>query len=173
VEVPGLVTIAVAGVAIGAAIMAVYLLRAGESQSGARRSVVVVLTSIAGLGAAVVIGATWSRPPEPQAIDARRNPFAPTSESLALGERVYRAHCQICHGADGYGNGPAATGMYPPPTDFVVHFASGHTHPDGRLYYWITHGIAGTAMPAFGGRLSDAESWHVVNFLRTFTPTDR
>ncbi len=172
-EVSGPLTIAVAGVAIVVAVMAIRLLRAGESRSRARRSAAVVLASVAGLSVALVVVAMTSRPPAPQAIDARRNPFPATPESLALGERVYRAHCQACHGADGYGNGPAAGGLYPPPTDFVVHFASGHTHPDGRLYYWITHGIAGTGMPAFGGRLSEAESWHVINFLRTFTPTDR
>ena len=106
-------------------------------------------------------------------IDDRPNPFPPTPESLAMGERVYRAQCQACHGADGGGNGPEAATLFPRPTDFVVHFASRHTHPDGRLYYWISEGMAGTAMPAFRTRLSEAERWHVVNYIKSFAPTER
>jgi len=59
------------------------------------------------------------------------------------------------------------------PTDFVAHFASGHVHPDGRLFFWISEGIGGTAMPAFKDRLSETERWDVVNFLKAFTPTER
>jgi mono/diheme cytochrome c family protein len=132
-----------------------------------------VLVVIAGLGVALALWEVSSRRSTPREIDARPNPIPPTQASLALGERIYRAQCQVCHGVDGYGNGPAAATLYPPPTDFVVHFASGHTHTDGRLYYWITYGIAGTAMPAYRDRLSDTERWHVVNFLRTFTPAER
>ncbi len=167
------VTIAVACMAVVAAGMAIYLARPGQPRFATRRYAAGVLAATAALGVALVISAMTSRLSAPQAIDARHNPFPPTAESLALGETIYRAHCQVCHGADGYGNGPAAAGLYPPPTDFVVHFASGHTHTDGRLYYWITRGIAGTGMPAFASSLSEADRWHVINFLRTFTPTDR
>lgn len=147
--------------------------RPARLRSGRRFYAAGAIAVIATLGVALVIGGVSSRLSTPRSIDARRNPFPPTQASLALGERVYRAQCQVCHGVDGYGNGPAAATLYPPPTDFVVHFASGHTHTDGRLYYWITYGIGGTAMPAFRDRLSEAERWHVINFLRTFTPTDR
>lgn len=142
-------------------------------RAGIRWFVIAVLGTVAALGAAIAIWQVSSRDSTSRQIDARRNPYLPTQASLALGERAYRAQCQVCHGVDGYGNGPAAATLYPPPTDFVVHFASGHTHTDGRLYYWITYGIAGTAMPAFRDRLSEAERWHVVNFLRTFTPAER
>ena len=162
----------VSGAAVGAGI-AIYLARTARLRAGPRRHAAVVLAVAASLGTAVVIGELASRPPTPQEIDARRNPFPPTRASLALGGRIYRAQCAVCHGTDGYGNGPAAATLYPPPTDFVVHFASGHVHTDGRLYYWITHGIAGTAMPAFGDRLSETERWYVVNFIRTFTPAER
>ena len=45
--------------------------------------------------------------------------------------------------------------------------------PDGRLFFWISEGIGGTAMPAFKDRLSETERWDVVNFLKTFTPAER
>ncbi|HKV46059.1 MAG TPA: cytochrome c [bacterium] len=125
-------------------------------------------------GAAVVVrGFLLSIPSPPTGIDARVNPYPPTAESIAIGKRVYRTYCQACHGLEGRGDGPGAATLYPPPTDFMIHFASGHTHPDGRLYLWITDGMGGTGMPGFKHRLSDAERWDVISYLRTFTPTDR
>jgi putative copper resistance protein D len=49
--------------------------------------------------------------------------------------------------------------------------AAGHT--DGQLYYWISEGFQGTAMPAFKDTLSDEERWNAVNFIRTFALRDR
>lgn len=81
--------------------------------------------------------------------------------------------CQACHGEDGRGDGPLAATLPRRPRDFWAHFGSGHTPPDGRLYFWITYGMPGTGMPAFGGRLTDTERWHAINFTKTFTPVDR
>lgn len=96
----------------------------------------------------------------------RRNPFPPTPESLARGEAVYRAQCQVCHGPEGRGDGPLAPTLVPRPADLRAHLAAGHT--DGELFAWISEGIPGSGMPAFGDRLSEEERWHVINFLRTF-----
>jgi hypothetical protein len=49
------------------------------------------------------------------------------------------------------------------PTDLAAH-ASGHRV--GELFWWIAHGIPRTPMPGFSPRLSDAEIWDVVQFLR-------
>jgi len=49
------------------------------------------------------------------------------------------------------------------PTDLAAH-ASGHRV--GELFWWIAHGIPGTPMPGFTPRLSDAEIWDLVQFLR-------
>ncbi len=97
-----------------------------------------------------------------------RNPFPPTGDSLALGERVYRDNCQACHGANGRGDGPAASALNPRPADFRVHMAAGH--PDGEHFSVVTGGKDGTAMPSFKDRLSVDERWHVINFLKTFAP---
>jgi hypothetical protein len=60
--------------------------------------------------------------------------------------------------------------MNPRPADFRVHMAAGHT--DGELFYWVSEGLRGTAMPAFRDLLSEEERWHVINFIRTFAPAD-
>lgn len=127
-----------------------------------------------GLGAAIWLGGAFLHRPTIEEIDARRNPVPPTPESLAQGERIYRSSCAVCHGADGRGDGPAAATLYPRPVDFWAHFGSGHTHPDGRLYYWITNGMTGTGMPGFKNHLSEADRWNVINFIKVeFTPVDR
>jgi copper transport protein len=106
-----------------------------------------------------------------QALLAATNPFPPTAESLQIGETVYRARCQVCHGVEGRGDGPAAATMVPRPADFRIHMAAGHT--DGQLFYWVTNGVAGTAMPAFREVLTPEERWHVITFIRTFAPVER
>jgi copper transport protein len=138
-----------------------------------RRYLVGAGLAAAALGAMMAIGIPFPGPWAPQNIDARVNPYLPTPESLAIGARVYRASCAACHGQDGHGDGPDAAVLYPRPVDFWVHFASGHTHTDGRLFYWITNGMEGTAMPPYRKQLSEAERWHVINYLRTFTPAER
>ncbi len=126
-------------------------------------------------GSALAAATWWPRtaPPISESIDARPNPIPATPESLARGAWVYQAHCASCHGVDGHGDGPRAASLSRRPVDFWVHFGSGHMHPDGRLFFWITDGMPGTEMPAFGDRLSERERWDVINFLKTFTPVDR
>lgn len=92
------------------------------------------------------------------------NPYPPTAESIAIGEEVYVANCQSCHGASGLGDGPAGAGLQPPPADLVFHVP---LHPDDDLFTTVVEGKEGTAMPAFGDQLSDEEIWHLINYLRT------
>ncbi len=139
-----------------------------------RRYLIGLGLMILGLGVAIWLGAVFSRSPALQGLDARRNPFPSTPGSLAEGARIYGDNCAVCHGADGRGDGPLAETLYPRPVDFWAHFGSGHTHPDGRLYFWISNGMPGTGMPGFKDRLSDADRWHVINFIKNeFTPVER
>ncbi len=68
-----------------------------------------------------------------------------------MGARVYREHCQSCHGEDGRGDGPLTATLLRRPVDFWVHFGSGHTHPDGRVYFWITY-VSRRSRPSIGRR---------------------
>jgi mono/diheme cytochrome c family protein len=127
------------------------------------------------VGSALAAATWWPRPapPPPDLIDARPNPIPPTPEVLAIGTRVYQTQCASCHGEDGHGDGPQAASLKRRPVDFWVHFGSGHTHSDGRLFFWITDGMPGTEMPRFGDRLSESERWSVIDFVKTFAPVDR
>ena len=76
---------------------------------------------------------------------------------LARAATLFQAQCAACHGAQGRGDGPAAKGMDPAPSNF---------HDEARmkqrsiygLYNTITLGVGGTPMRAFG-ELSEADRW--------------
>lgn len=99
---------------------------------------------------------------------------------LALGRSVYRARCASCHGANLEGQphwrDRDAKGLLPAPP----HDASGHTwhHPDQVLFDIVKHGVAqaahlkeyNTAMPVFGGTLSDAEIVAVLSWIKSQWP---
>ena len=93
-----------------------------------------------------------------------RNPIPPTQESVATGLRLYDQNCQLCHGAQGMGDGPAGAGLDPPPADLTVHVP---LHPDRALFEFIDEGILGTAMAPLGDKLSDDEMWHIINYIQT------
>lgn len=99
---------------------------------------------------------------------------------LALGHKVYEAHCAACHGArlEGQPNWRErdASGLLPAPP----HDASGHTwhHPDRVLFDITKHGVAKaarlpdyrSAMPAFEGVLSDQEIVAVLSWIKAQWP---
>lgn len=96
------------------------------------------------------------------------NPIPPNRESVAAGQALYRVQCLPCHGPTGRGDGPAGLTLIPRPADLYQHTQPG-VHPDGRLYNWITNGVApDSRMPAFKDILTDEDRWNLVNYIRTF-----
>ena len=93
-----------------------------------------------------------------------RSPFPPNPESLAIGSKVYTETCAACHGAQGWGDGPAAVGLDPPPANLIVHVP---LHPDRTLFEFIRDGIAGTGMVGLADTYTNDEIWHVINYIKT------
>ena len=91
--------------------------------------------------------------------------------SIANGLRLYQENCEVCHGEAGYGDGPAAAGLRPRPADLTAKHAADHTA--GDIFWWLTHGIKGTAMPGFRDRLSAEERWDLINFVRTLSASEQ
>ena len=146
----------------------IYLGRAIGLRSPTGQSLTLVSLAVVGLGIYLIV-----RPvSQPGVMDyvSMTNPFPPTQDSLAIGEGIYRNQCVVCHGASGRGDGPAAGTLNPPPADFRVHMAAGHT--DGELFNWVTNGVPGTAMPAYRDLLTLEERWHAINFIRGFAPVE-
>ncbi len=77
----------------------------------------------------------------------------------------YTAHCTVCHGAAGRGDGPAAKGLTPPPADLADAARMGQ-HSVFSLYNTITLGIRGTAMTGFAA-LSEPQRWALAFYVST------
>jgi putative copper resistance protein D len=94
-----------------------------------------------------------------------RDPIPPDERSLAIGREVYVNKCETCHGESGRGDGPAGLRLVPRPADLRLHTAPG-VHTDGELFYWVSYGYPGTAMPAWRDKLSEEQIWSVLNYAR-------
>ncbi|MDP2727100.1 MAG: c-type cytochrome, partial [Dehalococcoidia bacterium] len=92
-----------------------------------------------------------------------RNPFPPNAQSRAVGKEIYVEKCLSCHGPEGFGDGPMAKQVQGD-LDLSSHVLA---HPSGQIFLWITYGL-GKDMPPYEDQLSEEESWHVVNYIRTF-----
>jgi len=91
-----------------------------------------------------------------------RSPVPYTATSITRGSVLYAQYCTDCHGAYGYGDGPAAARLPSKPQPLTKRLFD---RREGDLFWWIGNGIAGTAMPGFSARLGESERWDLVNFL--------
>ncbi len=125
---------------------------------------------LAGLAAAAVSSVALAQAHFGTPSALPRNPVPASFESVAAGRRLYEVYCAVCHGPQGSGDGPASSSLARKPADLRVHVPM---HPDGLLYRWVTEGIPDSPMPAFRGRLTEEERWHVVNYLRILALSGR
>jgi mono/diheme cytochrome c family protein len=91
-----------------------------------------------------------------------KNPAAGAPESVAAGKRIYTRMCSRCHGADGKGDGSAASAPVPDLTDDTLDYGGS----DGEIFAVIHDGVS-TDMDGYAARLSDADIWNVVSFVRS------
>lgn len=104
---------------------------------------------------------------------AASEPAAATGEVDV--DAIYLKRCSQCHGEDGDGMGPAADLMYPKPRDFTLalfKFKSTDSDTefpsDEDFFKTISEGLPGTAMPAWGEMLSDAEIRALIRKIKEF-----
>ena len=97
-----------------------------------------------------------------ESYETRKNPTAPTPQSVGRGQELFATYCTPCHGAGGKGDGLVTPKFIPPP-DLGSAAVQGKT--DGHIAYYIGYG--GALMPAYGEALSVSERWDIVNYVRT------
>ena len=100
------------------------------------------------------------------------NPLPP--DRSGSGEALYRTHCVACHGERGRGDGPLAASLSPPPADLSRSLAL-PVVTDAFILWAIEEGGEryGSAMPAFGDRLTRNQIWQIARFLeRNITLND-
>jgi len=128
-----------------------------------RTSVLALLTfAYAGGGAsgADSISGKWLSPTQSA---AKKNPIAPTQNSIAAGQKIYSKTCMMCHGKSGDADGPAVIELNIHPAKLSDPQLG--TESDGSLFWKITTGKK--PMPTYGKRLSETDRWNLVNYIRT------
>ena len=92
---------------------------------------------------------------------------------------LYRARCAVCHGAEGRGDGPAASLLSPRPRDFTAGLYKFRSTPAGTLpteadvLRTITRGLPGTSMPGFAEVLTDGERRELARHVLALAPASR
>ena len=92
--------------------------------------------------------------------------LAKTPEAVAIGQKIFLNNCAPCHGALADGHGPGPVGLRPPPANLAGPDVVPR-HPDGWLFWRISNGKRGTAMPPFAFSLNEQERWAIVAWLRS------
>jgi mono/diheme cytochrome c family protein len=134
------------------------------------------LMTIAGIIAIAVVGLLiyGTEPGTPSGIDVKN------AEQVAQGKSLYAQECASCHGENLQGQTRnwrqrLPDGSLPAPP----HDASGHTwhHPDEILFEITKFGRLKAArgptqsnMPAFENKLSDAQIWAVLSYIKSRWP---
>ncbi len=86
---------------------------------------------------------------------------AAVARDMAQGKQLYETFCQVCHGAQGKGDGTIDHG-FPQPPD--ISQAVYRDRKDGFFFHRITFGTA--IMPGYGHAINVAERWQIVYYLR-------
>jgi mono/diheme cytochrome c family protein len=80
------------------------------------------------------------------------------------GAEVFKTNCEMCHGPQGHGDGPAGQALDPRPRNL----AELQTKASDDFLFWrIREGKPGTSMVAWKGILTDEQVWQVISFIRT------
>ena len=122
--------------------------------------VVLTLAYLDGPAQADSMSGKWLSP-APSA--AKKNPIAPTQDSIVAGQKIYSKTCAMCHGKSGDADGPAVIELNIHPAKLSDPQLA--IESDGALFWKITTGKK--PMPAYGKRFSETDRWHLVNYIRT------
>ncbi|PJH74834.1 MAG: hypothetical protein CO064_09835, partial [Anaerolineae bacterium CG_4_9_14_0_8_um_filter_58_9] len=106
-------------------------------------------------------------PPTPAPTLGPLYPSLPPSP--ARGQAIYAAKCAACHGANGLGNGPQASGLPVPVTAIGLADIARQSSP-AAWFTIVSQGRTDRYMPAFTS-LSDQQRWDVLAYVYTLRAT--
>ena len=119
-----------------------------------------------------VVGTAADGSPEVQYADSFPSQIKVDADLLANGKELWARYCYLCHGYDGYGNGPvhvrakqhvSANPNWIPPSS--MHADTTRGRPDGHIYNTINNGIR--SMAGYGTQITAPEDrWAIVAYVR-------
>ena len=92
----------------------------------------------------------------------KTNPYG--VEAASQGADIFQTNCEMCHGPQGHGDGPAGQSLEPKPRNLAE---LQKQVSDDYLFWRINEGKPGTAMIAWKGTLSENQIWEIVAFIRS------
>ena len=94
------------------------------------------------------------------------NPVPTSDDNLIAGINLYAQHCVLCHGtaAGDSAASAVAKGLYPRPPQLATDGVEDDA--EGASFWKIKHGIRWSAMPSWGGSLTDQQIWTLALFLK-------
>ena len=85
-------------------------------------------------------------------------------EAATQGAEIFKTNCEMCHGPQGHGDGPAGQALDPKPRNL----AELQTKASDDFLFWrIREGKPGTSMVAWKGILTDEQIWQIISFIRS------
>jgi mono/diheme cytochrome c family protein len=111
----------------------------------------------------VLLVQRWDQIPADAIPEPPAQPIIVTERLLATGQTLYTQNCSRCHGTDGQGTRRA-------PALNVQSFFDKVTS-DQAMVQIVSSGVPGTAMPAWGDRMSVSEIEAIVAYVRSWEAT--
>ena len=92
---------------------------------------------------------------------ALQNPLPRTKEVVLAGEKIFNAHCGVCHGAKGLGDGLVVPPFPKPPS---LQSEKVRNWSDGRIFHVITMGQ--NIMPSYASQITPQARWAAIHYIR-------
>lgn len=98
------------------------------------------------------------------------NPWISTPALIAHGKELFVVNCAACHGAQGKGDGPAASALNPPPRNFTQTTGWKNGRKVSMVFKTLKEGLAGSAMASFATLPAD-DRWALDHYVLSLNPT--
>jgi mono/diheme cytochrome c family protein len=92
-------------------------------------------------------------------------------ELIEKGKNIFTSVCSSCHGLEGKGNGPASTGLNPPPRNFTSKSGWKKGPKLTQIFQTLQDGIPGSVMASYE-YLTPEEKFGLAHYIRTTFVTD-
>ena len=102
--------------------------------------------------------ATWSSAFDRAPAEATRaaNPYEGKAEAALAGQKLFKRHCEECHGTEG-----AGTNYAPSLRSSLLRAAK-----PGTLFWFLKNGNLRRGMPSWSG-LPEQQRWQIVSYLKS------